>query len=68
MDGKDDRDILLAIALAMHRISSQRVATAREAVIKAEQNMARIKQEVDEAEARLEAAIEEERAKELRDE
>ena len=70
MDGKDDRDVLLAIALEMHRIQDQRVRRARDDLIRAELAMFRIKQEADEAEARLAAAIEEERAKEeeLRDE
>ena len=64
MASNDDRNELLAIALAMKRISDQRLRRARDDLVRAELDMFRIKQEIEEAEARLAAAKEEERARE----
>ena len=63
MDSNADRDELLAIALAIKRISDQRLRRARDDLIRAELDMFRIKQEIEEAEARLAAAEAEEAAR-----
>ena len=61
--GNSDRDELFKIALEMKRISDQRLRRARHDLIRAELDMFRIKQEIEDAEARLAAAELEEAAR-----
>ena len=66
MDGNreiSDRDELFRIALQMKRISDQRLRRARDDLIRTELVMFRIKQEIEDAEARLAAAEAEEAAR-----
>ena len=59
MDGKrniSDRDELFKIALEMKRISDSRLRRARHDLVRAELDMFRIKQEIEDAETRLAAA------------
>ena len=70
MDGNreiSDRDELFRIALQMKRISDQRLRRARDDLIRTELVMFRIKQEIEDAEARL-AAVEAEEAARAEDE
>ena len=70
MDGNreiSDRDELFKIALQMKRISDQRLRRARDDLIRTELVMFRIKQEIEDAEARL-AAVEAEEAARAEDE